>query len=218
MNNTDMKKVAALFDLDGVLIDSEPLYSDFYDEIARIHNIQTKNFSQVIKGSTIGKILNDYFPTEAMKADVISRLNQFETTMDLPIFEGAVDFISELKLKGIPAIIATSSAPEKMEHLYERLPEFISLFDGIITGADVNKSKPDPECYILAARMAGCNPEDCYVFEDSINGLASGMASGATVIGLTTTLPASALKDKAHKLINGFTGFGVDDMLAIRKV
>ena len=88
MNNTDMKKVAALFDLDGVLIDSEPLYSDFYDEIARIHNIQTKNFSQVIKGSTIGKILNDYFPTEAMKADVISRLNQFETTMDLPFLKG----------------------------------------------------------------------------------------------------------------------------------
>ncbi len=212
-----MKKTAVLFDLDGVLIDSEPLYSEFYDNIARIHDLKVDNFSQAIKGSTIGKILADYFPTEAMKADVMRRLNEFELSMPFPIFDGVTGFLAELKDRGIPAIIATSSAPEKMDQLYRRLPEFASMFDAIVTGADVTKSKPDPECYILAAKIAGCSPEDCYVFEDSINGLAAGMASGATVIGMTTTLPDSALKGKAHKLIDGFTGFSVDQMLSVAR-
>ena len=209
-----MKKVAALFDLDGVLIDSEPLYSEFYDNIAKIHDIKVENFSQVIKGSTISKILSDYFPTEEMKADVVRRLNEFERTMPYPVFDGVTEFLTELRKRGIPAVIATSSAPEKMEQLSKRLPDFTSLFDAVITGADVSKSKPDPECYIIAARIVGCDPADCYVFEDSVNGLKAGMASGATVIGLTTTLPESALKGKAHKLISGFTGFTVDDMLS----
>jgi len=209
-----MKKVAALFDLDGVLIDSEPLYSEFYDSIAKIHNIGVDNFSQIIKGSTIGKILSDYFPTEEMKADVVRRLNEFERTMPYPIFDGVVEFLKELRKNGIPAVIATSSAPEKMEQLSRRLPAFTSLFDAVVTGADVSKSKPDPECYILAARLVGCNPADCYVFEDSVNGLKAGMASGAVVIGLTTTLPEATLKRKAHKLISGFTGFTVEDMLS----
>lgn len=209
-----MKKAAALFDLDGVLIDSEPLYSEFYDSIAKIHNIEVDNFSQVIKGSTIGKILSDYFPTEEMKADVVRRLNEFEGTMPYPIFDGVVEFLKELRMKGIPAVIVTSSAPEKMEQLSRRLPDFTSLFDTVVTGADVSRSKPDPECYILAAGLVGCNPADCYVFEDSVNGLKAGMASGATVIGLTTTLPETSLKNKAHKLISGFTGFTVEDMLS----
>lgn len=212
-----MKKVAALFDLDGVLIDSEPLYSDFYDSIARIHNLKVKNFSQVIKGSTINKILSDYFPTDEMKADLLQRISEFERTMPFPIFEGVTEFLSELRAKGIPAVIATSSAPEKMEQLYKRIPDFISQFDGIVTGADVTKSKPDPECYCIAAKLVGCDPGDCCVFEDSVNGLAAGMASGATVIGLTTTLPASELYGKAHKLISGFTGFKVDDMLSVMR-
>lgn len=212
-----MKKAAALFDLDGVLIDSEPLYSEFYDNIAKIHNLKVENFSQVIKGSTIGKILSDFFPTEEMKADVVRRLNEFEYTMPFPVFDGVVDFLSELRRKGIPAVIATSSAPEKMEQLSRRLPDFTSLFDAVVTGADVSKSKPDPECYILAARLVGCDPADCYVFEDSINGLKAGMASGATVVGLTTTLPEATLKGKAHKLISGFTGFSVEDMLSIAR-
>lgn len=209
-----MKKVAALFDLDGVLIDSEPLYSQFYDNIAKIHNLDVPNFSQVIKGSTIGKILSDYFPAEAMKADVMARLIDFESSMPFPVFDGVMEFLAELREKGIPTVIATSSAPEKMEQLVKRSPELVALFDAIITGADVEKSKPSPECYILAAEKVGCKPEDCFVFEDSVNGLAAGMASGATVIGLTTTLLETALKGKAHKLISGFTGFSVDEMLS----
>ncbi|MCM1504685.1 MAG: HAD family phosphatase [Muribaculum sp.] len=212
-----MKKVAALFDLDGVLVDSEPLYSEFYDDIARIHNLEVENFSQVIKGSTIAKILSDFFPTEEMRADVVRRLNDFELSMPFPVFDGVPEFVGELRSRGIPTVIATSSAPEKMRQLYLRLPDFASMFDAIVTGADVKKSKPDPECYLLAAKLAGADPEDCFVFEDSINGLAAGMASGATVIGLTTTLPESALKGKAHKLIDGFKGFSVDVMLSIAR-
>lgn len=79
----------------------------------------------------------------------------------------------------------------------------------------VTKSKPAPEGYLLAARLVGAVPEDCYVFEDSLQGLAAGMSAGATVIGLATTNPRERIDNKAHKVIDGFTGFTYDDMTAV---
>ena len=69
----------------------------------------------------------------------------------------------------------------------------------------------------MAAERIGCSPEDCYVFEDSLQGLDAGMAAGATVIGLTTSNPIEKLKDKAHELIDSFVGFSIEKMLAVKK-
>ncbi len=82
----------------------------------------------------------------------------------------------------------------------------------------VTKSKPDPEGYLIGAKAIGRDPQNCFVFEDSIQGLQAGMASGATVVGLVTTNPREKLQGKAHKLIDGFTGFSVKDMLNINKL
>ena len=69
----------------------------------------------------------------------------------------------------------------------------------------------------MAAERIGCDSQNCYVFEDSLQGLDAGMAAGATVIGLTTNNPVEKLKDKAHALIDSFVGFSIDKMLAIKK-
>ncbi len=205
-----MAKTGVLFDLDGVLIDSERLYSGFYDNLGELYNIEEENFSMAIKGSTIEQILSKYFPSPEASADVLRRINEFEANMEYPICEGVIEFLSELKSRDIPAAIVTSSSDNKMVKLK-------AYFDTIVTGGDITRSKPDPEGYLLAAKRVGCNPEDCYVFEDSISGLAAGMAAGCTVIGLATTLPAERLKGKAHILINGFAGFSVDDMIAVKR-
>lgn len=113
--------------------------------------------------------------------------------------------------------IVTSSSDNKMVKLWQQHGELKDFFDTIVTGSDISRSKPDPEGYLLAASRIGCNPEDCYVFEDSISGLAAGMAAGAVVVGLATTLPAERLQGKAHILIDGFAGFSVDDMLAVKR-
>lgn len=206
-----------LFDLDGVLIDSERLYSRFYDELGDLYNIEEENFSLAIKGSTIEQILQRYFPSEEASADVVRRINEFEANMEYPVCEGVPELLEELRSRGIPAAIVTSSSDNKMVKLWQQHPSLREYFDTVVTGSDISRSKPDPEGYLLAAKRLGCDAEDCYVFEDSLSGLAAGMAAGCTVIGLTTTLPAERLKGKAHKLIEGFAGFGVDEMLSVRR-
>ena len=104
-----------------------------------------------------------------------------------------------------------------MNALYSEYPLFPQYFDAVITGSDVTESKPHPQGYLMAAKRIECNPNDCYVFEDSLQGLDAGMAAGATVIGLTTNNPIDKLKDKAHALIDSFVGFNIDKMLAIKK-
>ena len=69
----------------------------------------------------------------------------------------------------------------------------------------------------MAAERININPLDCYVFEDSIQGLEAGIASGATVIGLTTSNPSEKLKNKAHKLIDNFVDFSIEEMLSTVK-
>lgn len=213
-----MDSVAALFDLDGVLIDSERLYTEFYRELGRIYNIPDENFAMTIKGSTIEKILATYFPSPEAGADVLDRINRFESDMDYPLCEGVLEFLSELVDRHIPAAIVTSSSNKKMEKLWRIHPELPRYFKAIVTGSDVERSKPDPQGYLIAAERVGCDPARCYVFEDSISGLESGIAAGATVIGLATTWPHEYIKGKAHAVIDSFAGFCVDDMLFVSKL
>lgn len=212
-----MRNIGVLFDLDGVLIDSERLYSEFYDNIAELYDIKEEKFSLAIKGTTIEQILSRYFPEPEASADVLRRINEFEANMRYPICDGVIGFLEALRAAGIPCAVVTSSSDNKMQRLYAQLPHFADYFDAIITGTDVTRSKPDPQGYMLAAERIGRRPADCYVFEDSLSGIEAGVASGAVVIGLTTTLPEERLKGKAHKLIDGFAGFGIDDMLSVTR-
>lgn len=211
-----MKKVGVLFDLDGVLIDSEGLYTQFWEEIERIYPTHIENFALIIKGNALFKILNTYYD-KSVHEDIINRVHYFENNIVYPIYDGVIDFLEKLKKASIPTAIVTSSDNVKMESLYKQYPFFKGYFNAIITGSDVTKSKPDPQGYLMAAERININPLDCYVFEDSIQGLEAGIASGATVIGLTTSNPSEKLKNKAHKLIDNFVDFSIEEMLSTVK-
>lgn len=212
-----MENIGVLFDLDGVLIDSEGLYTEFWEQVDKIYPTHVENFAYVIKGNALFKILNTYFSQEVHQ-DIIKRVHDFENNIVYPIYDGVIDFLSQLKENNIPAAIVTSSDNVKMESLYKQHPGFREYFSAIITGSDVTKSKPDPQGYLLAAKAIGRNASDCYVFEDSMQGLEAGMASGATVIGLTTSNSSERLKGKAHELIDNFIGFTIDKMISVKRV
>lgn len=211
-----MKKVGVLFDLDGVLIDSEGLYTKFWEEIDGIYPTGIEDFALVIKGNALFKILYTYFPKE-IHQDIIDRVHDFENNIKYPIYPGVIKFLESLKAQGIPAAVVTSSDDVKMNALYKEYPFFRQYFDAIITGSDVTKSKPHPQGYLMAAEKIGCDPKDCYVFEDSLQGLEAGMAAGSTVIALTTSNPMEKLKDKSHAQIDGFSDFSINKMLSIIK-
>ncbi|MBQ6681950.1 MAG: HAD family phosphatase [Prevotella sp.] len=202
-----MKK-AALFDLDGVVFDTEPQYTVFWGQICREYHPEIPDLEYKIKGQTLTQIYDRFFSGQDEEQKVITqRLNEFESNMKFNYVEGFEEFIHSLRQKGVKTAVVTSSNREKMESVYRQRPEFKSLFDAILTSEDFEESKPSPDCYLKGAARFGVKPEDCVVFEDSFNGLKSGRASGAYVVGLATTNPAEAIAPYADQVINDFTQF-----------
>ena len=206
-----------LFDLDGVVVDSESIYTQFWSDIDKLYPTGVENFAIAIKGNTLQRILADFFPDDDVKQDILERIKDFEINMRYKPFAEAIRFINELKRNQFRIAIVTSSSQKKMDNLYAQNPGFREMFDAVVTGDMVSHSKPDPEPYLLGAKAIGVPPESCYVFEDSISGIESGIRAGATVIGLATTLPYDKIDGKAHLTINDFTGFHVGDMLSVEK-
>ncbi|MCM1075791.1 MAG: HAD family phosphatase [Bacteroides sp.] len=209
------KNVGVLFDLDGVLVDSEGEYSNFWGPMGRRFNVPSPTFAADIKGTTLGEILLS-FPEDS-RDGIVEELHEYEKSMKYPWIPGAEAFIASLIEHGIPFAIVTSSDNVKMSYLFAAHPELKGELTALVTGSMVKHSKPNPEGYLTGARMIGVPVSDCYVFEDSLQGLEAGKRSGATVIGLATTNPESLIKDKAHKIISDFTGFTISDMLAVTK-
>lgn len=185
MNKNHTSYKAALFDLDGVLIDSEGAYTRFWDIMSSKYG-KPSTFAHDIKGTTLSKILSTHFPESEHKA-IEDAVHQYEIDMPFEFFDGVEDFLLKLKEMDVPMAIVTSSDANKIGSLKVKLPELIDLMDVIIDGSMVTNSKPHPEGYLLAAEKLNCDPSVCIVFEDSLQGLESGRRAGCKVVGLITT-------------------------------
>jgi HAD superfamily hydrolase (TIGR01509 family) len=186
---------AALFDLDGVVFDTEPQYTVFWGGVCRQYHPEHPGLEQEIKGQTLEQIMERCWsgPLEQERQNVIDRLNEFEAQMQFCYVPGFENFIADLRHNGMKTAVVTSSNQMKMLAVYKQRPEFLHLFDAILTSEDFAESKPSPDCYLRAAARFDMSREQCVVFEDSINGLRSGRAAGMMVVGLTTTNPREAV-------------------------
>lgn len=207
-----MKKKAGLFDLDGVIFDTEGQYTQFWSEEGKLLQ-ESSDFSARIKGRTLKEILDRYFPDQKQADEVIKRLSRFEQEMVIEYIPGAREFILGLKEQGVKLAIVTSSNDLKMQNVYRLHPEVKKVFDVIITADKITRSKPDPECYLLAARELGMKKEECVVFEDSFSGLEAGRRAEMKVVGLATSNPAEKIADKADVVVSDFRGLSFTDIL-----
>ena len=203
-----MQRSIALFDLDGVILDTEGSYTAFWDDYGGRH-FSEKDFGLKIKGQTLVKILADYFPDENERKSITDAINDFERKMSYPFVPGVENYIKSLKSNGIRTAVVTSSNLLKMENVYRCHPGFREMFDMILTSEDFSESKPSPYCYLKAMRLFGAGPEDCVVFEDSLAGLQSARASGAFVTALTTTNPEEVVRNYADLVIRDFNDSGI---------
>jgi HAD superfamily hydrolase (TIGR01509 family) len=180
---------AALFDLDGVVFDTEGQYTVFWGEQCRLYHPEHPGLEHEIKGQTLDQIYDGWFSgeLEPQRAIITERLNAFERQMTFAFIDGFEALIADLHRHGVKTAVVTSSNRPKMEAVYERQPTFKQLFNAILTSEDFAESKPSPDCYLRAAQRFGAQPEECIVFEDSFNGLRSGRAAGMFVVGLATT-------------------------------
>ena len=210
------KVKAALFDLDGVVFDTEPQYSVFWGSQCRLYHPEHPGLENEIKGQTLVQIYDRWFsgPLAKEQAVITQRLDDFERQMHYDYLPGFLEFIQQLRAEGVKTAVVTSSNRPKMESVYAKHPEFQSLFDAILTSEDFSRSKPDPDCYLTAAERFGSSPEECVVFEDSINGLKSGRAAGMRVVGLLTTNPIEAVAPLSDVQVADYLQLPIEEMLS----
>lgn len=202
-----------MFDLDGVVFDTEPQYTIFWGSQFKKYYPQEPGLELKVKGMTLVQIYDMYFNDQPQKqADITRELNDFEVNMNYEYVAGFELFITKLRSIGVKTAVVTSSNREKMENVYAKHPEFKIYFDEVLTSEDFAKSKPDPDCYLKAAQKFGANVDECVGFEDSFNGLKSLQGANMTIVGLATTNSAEAIAEYAHKVIDNYVGINPSDV------
>lgn len=202
MENKEFK--AALFDLDGVVFDTEQQYSIFWGGQFRRYYPEHPGMEQLIKGMTLVEIYEKYFQDKDIQEQITRELDEFEQTMDFVYVKGFENYVKSLRGRGVKTAVVTSSNMAKMENVYRKRPEFKTYFDAILTSEDFAESKPSPDCYQRAAQRFGLTKDECVVFEDSFNGLKSGRAAGMYVVGLATTNSPESIAPFADRVIKEY--------------
>lgn len=207
-----MSLKAVLFDLDGVLIDTEGIYTDFWNAVDRRFPTGIEDFALKIKGSTLPSILERYFDLST-HGEILLMLREQEENMTYRLFDGAESLLKSLHDAGIRTAIVTSSNRPKMDVVFSHLPALARYTSALVTDEDVTASKPDPQGYLIGASRLGVKPAECIVMEDSLAGLRAGLASGAKVVGLTTTNSAADVTPLAHAVFQSINDITLSDLL-----
>ena len=203
--NIFLKFKCALFDLDGVVFDTEPQYTVFWRGEFQHYYPEEPGMEMRIKGMALTEIYERFLKDYETEWPLITqRLNDFEANMQFVYVDGFEEFVNLLRNKGIKTAVVTSSNRDKMVNVYKKCPEFKDYFDRVFTAEDFAKSKPDPDCYLRGMDYFGCQASETMVFEDSINGLKSAKASGGFVVGLTTSNPESVVGEYADVMISDY--------------
>jgi HAD superfamily hydrolase (TIGR01509 family) len=180
---------AILFDMDGTLIDSEPLWLEAEIEIMEELGCNWDQQDQInCLGGPIDKTEN-YMQD---RSNNIKPFGYFTKKLDdvmeqklstkLDLIPNALEIIDECKRSELKIALVTASSGRLMRAVLKRFP--VGIFDTVVSYDDVERSKPDPEPYLLAAKTLGVDITNCVVLEDSLTGVQSGLSAGAQVIGI----------------------------------
>ena len=183
---------AVFFDMDGLLIDSEPIWTVAEVELAQqLGGVFTPELKTAIVGTrlevAVPTILR-WYDAPADPVDVartstwlLARMVELFAAEALPLLPGAADLLAALRAAGIPVALVSSSYRVLVDAV---LAHGIGPFDLTIAGDEVTHGKPHPEPYLLAASRLGVHPADCVVLEDSPAGIAAGEAAGCAVVAV----------------------------------
>ena len=180
---------AAIFDMDGLLIDSERAISSAWIEGARALGfpLEMQDFMQVVGRASQQSeaILIDLLGSEeamrAIAAKAHALLPQAGGAPVFPLKTGALPLLQALRAAGIPCAVASSSNVDEIRHRLGHV-DVLKYFRSIAGGNEVTHGKPDPALYLLAAARLGVPPEDCIAFEDSENGARAAQSAGVRVV------------------------------------
>lgn len=187
---------AVLFDMDGVLVDTEEAVSAFWRDLASRYGIalSPEDFHRHVYGVPASHTLDVLFShlNERERTDALAFLYAGELEGPYREIPGALDLLRALRERDIPTALVTSAEPLKLDAVSRSL-EVGGLFATTLTRQDIRHGKPDPEGYLLAAARLGVAPANCLVLEDALSGVQAAIAAGSTCIGVTGAERAPAL-------------------------
>lgn len=217
---TNNKPAAVLWDMDGTLIDSEPYWMQAEGELVAQHGgTWTDEDGHQLIGAGLyqaapyfqskGVDLSAKEIVEALSAKVLDHLRR-----ETPWRPGVTDLIASLNAHGIPSAIVTMSLRPAATFIADKLG-----IRHVVSGSDVSNEKPHPEAYLLGAGLVGAAAEDCVALEDSLNGLASAVASGARTIAVPSNqfIPRS-VGYTVWPTLDGRTADDIIELFADRRV
>jgi beta-phosphoglucomutase len=170
---------AIIFDMDGVLVDSEPFHVEIEKRQFELNHLsiseeerqQYMGIASDVMWREIAKIHNLSLPVETLiEQNRMESIHYFSELEEIQPMPGLIDLLDILTQKAYPLAVASSSFPEIIDLILERT-DLRKYFQVVVSSQEAGKSKPDPDVFLLAAMRLGINPEDCLVIEDSANGI-----------------------------------------------
>jgi len=210
--NTRKMIQTVIFDMDGVIVDTEPVHSyAYFQHFAELNiDVSAAMFTSFMGNSTRNTFqkLKELFPIELEVEDLIQRKRDifndaFDNKKDLFLIEGVEKLIKNLHQNGMQLIVASSAAKVTIDRVFKRF-NLHQYFSHIVSGEDFPNSKPHPAIFEFAAGLSTASKENCIVIEDSTNGIIASKAAGIFCIGYNSE--NSKLQDlsKADMVINHF--------------
>jgi len=202
MRNIPKKVEAVLFDMDGVLVDSEEFINRaavrmFLEKGYQVAPEDFLPFTGMGENRYLGGVAEKHnipFNLEKDKArtyEIYSNLVRGK----LEALDGVHDFITACRKRGLKLAVASSADPVKVNINLDEISLERSLFQAIVTGLDIEHKKPAPDIFLRAAQLLEADPARCLVVEDAVSGVRAGKAAGARVLALTTSFSAHALSE-----------------------
>jgi HAD superfamily hydrolase (TIGR01509 family) len=188
-----MPSIAVIFDMDGVIADTNPTHLVAWRAYLGQYNIEVSDddLVQNMYGKANSVIMEYFFKRKMERAEIDQKQYEKEALFRIlyePIaqpLDGLLAFIDDLKANGVKTGIATSAPVENLDMMLRQVP-LRHTMDSLMSNEDVIDHKPHPEVYLTTAKRLGVLPEHCVVFEDSFSGITAGLAAGAKVVGVLT--------------------------------
>ena len=220
---------AVIFDMDGVLIDSEPIHvgieKQLFDKLGidvseTVHRSYMGASNEFMYSDLRSRFKLSESVNELIESDELFRSDYFHRLDIIPANEGLISLLGQIKAAGLKLAVATSSSPEIANLLLNKCG-IASYFDAIVTTSEAGKSKPSPDVYLLAAQRIGISPEDCIVFEDSPNGLSAAKSAGMFCVVIQSDYEIIKELSGADYLIQSFTNITLTrltDLFSINQI
>jgi HAD superfamily hydrolase (TIGR01509 family) len=215
---------AVLFDMDGVIVDTEPLHRKAYFKMFKDMNIDvSEEMYTTFTGKATLPICQDLVDgfklTEAPETLVKCKRKHFKYLFEnddtLQLLDGVLDLIKDYYRNGLTLVLASSASMPNIDRIFERF-DLNQYFVAKLSGADLKESKPHPEIFIKAAAAAGEAREHCIVIEDSANGIKAANDAGIFVIGYDSKHSTDQDYSKADKVVSNFSEIAYDRIKNLR--